>query len=553
MKNFPQSQDLPEAMYQIGRGYGWQLNFNEAINWYERLNEQFPTHQLVPDALLQAGSGYSKVNKSKEAISRYQKIVNEFPDYERRERAYLNIVDVFRDMGENGGALKWTARTQNDFKGKLPEALALFAEVRIHLARKDWQNALESLDKLRLKSDLGGTKVSGGTNKEEINYLRGYVLEKLNRYSEAVDTYLSIPDGRYQYYGWRATERLKELTENDSTKEMVRGKFKKFRDFTSQAVTEKNADEIRVAAENALRLIDVKETRSQLLETVRKTYSFLPGYKHPEFKLQEFGRTEILTQKRENNNENRHKKIAAELLFLGLYDEGTPEFAIADDETKDKGQRTKDKSYTLAVFYKRGDMANYAAGFIEPFWRKIPADYQIELIPREQIELLYPAPYADSLIKYAPERQVDPRFVLSIMRIESRFRADVKSVAAARGLMQFIASTSNRIAGELGREDFIQDELYHPPTAVLFGSQYLSNLYKLFPAQTQAVAASYNGGEDNMERWLKRSNSNEADRYVPEIAFSQTKDYVYKVMQSYRMYQMIYDENLRSRQTVELK
>ena len=44
-------------------------------------------------------------------------------------------------------------------------------------------------------------------------------------------------------------------------------------------------------------------------------------------------------------------------------------------------------------------MAHRAVGFIEPLWRKIPADYQIELIPREQVELLYPAPYADSLLK----------------------------------------------------------------------------------------------------------------------------------------------------------
>ncbi len=547
VKRFPESESLPDAMYQIGRGYGWQDNYNEAINWYERLIEQFPNDSLAADAMMQAASGYAKVNKIKESTSRYRKVIAQYPDYERPERAYLNIVDVYRDMGEAGDALKWTTKTENDFKDKLPEALALFAEARIHLARKDWQLAFQSLDALRFKGNLGGTSVPGGTTKEEVAYLRGYVLEKLNRFPEAVDTYLSIPDGRAEYYGWRATERLKELTADDLTKEMVRSKFKKFRDLSSQAVTTKNADEIRIAAQNALRLIDVKETRNQLLETLKQTYTFLPDYKKvPDFKLQEFGRKEVLKQKRAgDDNQNRHKLIADELLFLGLYDEGTPEFETA--EATDKGQTTKDKSYTLAVFYKRGDMANRAVGFIESLWRGIPADYQIELIPKNQIELLYPAPYADSLTKFAPERQVDPRFVLSIMRQESRFRADVKSVAAARGLMQFISSTSNTIASELGRKNFAQDELYHPPTAVLFGSQYLSDLYKLFPNQTQAVAASYNGGEDNMERWLKRANSNIPDQYVPEIAYSQSKDYVYKVMQNYRMYQIIYDEDLKAK------
>src|SRR5687768_15118298 len=103
-------------------------------------------------------------------------------------------------------------------------------------------------------------------------------------------------------------------------------------------------------------------------------------------------------------------------------------------------------------------------------------------------------------------------------------------------MMQFISTTSDKIAAELGRSDFEQNELYDPSTAILFGSQYVSNLFKLFPNQPEAVAASYNGGEDNMRRWMKRSRSDLADLYVPEIAFSQSKDYVYKVMANYRMY-----------------
>ena len=190
-------------------------------------------------------------------------------------------------------------------------------------------------------------------------------------------------------------------------------------------------------------------------------------------------------------------------------------------------------------------MAYKAVGFAEPLWKNIPADYQIELIPREEIELLYPAPYAEFFSKYAVPRNVDPRFLLSIVRQESRYQPSVKSYAAARGLMQFISTTSEKIAGELGRSGFEQNELYDPATAILFGSQYTSNLFKLFPNQPQAVAASYNGGEDNMKRWMKRSKSDVADRYVPEIAFSQSKDYVYKVMANYRIYQMFYDVDLQ--------
>ena len=160
------------------------------------------------------------------------------------------------------------------------------------------------------------------------------------------------------------------------------------------------------------------------------------------------------------------------------------------------------------------------------------------------VDLLYPLPFRDSLLKHGPPRGMDPRFVISIARQESRFQPAAKSVAAARGLMQFIAETSNAMAAELQLQDFRQDDLYNPDTAILFGSQYLAGLFKQFPEQPQAVAASYNGGPENMARWLARSRANDPDRYVSEIGFSQTKDYVFKVMLNYWQYQALYDEKL---------
>ena len=169
----------------------------------------------------------------------------------------------------------------------------------------------------------------------------------------------------------------------------------------------------------------------------------------------------------------------------------------------------------------------------------------IEIAPRDLVEMLYASPFRESLLKHAPCLNVDPRFVLSIARQETRFQPEAKSVAAARGLMQFIPATANDIAAELKLADFAQDDLYSADTAILFGSQYLSNLFKQFPDQPQAVAGAYNGGADNLARWIARSRSNDPDRYVPEIGFSQTKDYVYKVLTNYWTYQRLYDAQLQ--------
>lgn len=554
IQDYPASPNVPNATFQMGRCFVQQGEYIEAINWFERVQEQFPGDPISRDALSQAASAYSRVNKPKEAITRYQKFIEKYPDDERIERPYLNIIDVHRDQGDDSEALKWAAKTQEVFKGKLPEALALFSQARIRIAKSEWQNAVTDLERLLTFPDLGGTRFPGATNTAEVTFLKGYALEQLQRFPEAIDVYLSIPDGRGEYYGWRATQRLKGLANSEKTISFITQKL------GSLSAETKDPETKRKNAQAAIRLTDSPEMRANFLENLKKLYAASPAYqKVPSFKLLELGRKDPLkTAAAGGLSATGHQAIANELLFLGLYDEATPELDAARPKTADNttpadqqaaqaGPASRDFDYTLAVFYRRGDMANRAVAFAEPLWKTVPADYQIELMPRDQVELLYPAPYADSLLKYGPTRSVDPRFLLSIMRQESRYRADVKSYAAARGLMQFISSTSDKIAAGLGIKNFRQDELYDPATAILFGSQYMADIYKLFPGQSEAVAASYNGGEDNMRRWMTRSQSDLADRYVPEVAFSQSKDYVYKVMANYRVYSAFYDENLRPR------
>ena len=526
---FPNGANAADAIFQIGRGFAQQSNYVEALKWYERVLEQYPDSVAAKDALLQAASAYARVGKPKEAINRYQKFIEKYPADEKLERAYLNIVDIYRDQGEDQDALKWCAKTQEVLKGKVPEAVAIFAETRIYLARDDWQNALDDLERLRTSNDLGDT-TPGGTNTAEITFLKAFVLEQLKRYAEAIDVYLVITDGRGEYYGWRATERLRSLSKDETSASFVAQKT----GILAAGLKAKDADTRRRNAQSLLRLTDTPDVREKALSVLKAAIKTLPKYAAVlNFKLQEM---EITAASQET--------VADKLLFLGLYDEAMPEVEAA---MLNASKGTDDNAFTLATDYLRGDRGDLALAFIDPLWKKIPADYPVEIMPRNQLELLYPAVYQDSLLKFAPSRGVDPRMILAVMRQESRFQSDAKSNAAARGLMQFISTTATQVAGEVGRDNFRSRELYYPPTAILFGSQYLGDLFKVFPNQPDAVAASYNGGDDNMKRWLARSRSNLSERYVPEIMFAQSKDYVTRVLANNRMYQYLYDENLKAR------
>jgi soluble lytic murein transglycosylase len=552
-ERYQSSPNLPFSLLQRGRIAVQEERYDRAIVHFERIRGQFPASPEAREALNFEAGAYARSGNADQAINNYKLYIeqylanpNDLPD--NPERAFLNIIDAYRDRGSDSDALEWIKTTRERFKGQLADAQALFSQARIHLSQSNWTAALRDLNELETASDLGGTRVAGGTNKIEIAFLKAFCFEQLGRYEEAINAYLAIPDGRGEYYGGRATQRLRALAGNEKVRDLINARLNSFRQTANQITNAKNADETRQAAQNALRLTDNEAIRRELLENVRRAYSFLPAYNNvPQAQLSTVGRQEVLTKETPKPAANIHQAIAGELLFLHLYDEAAPELDIALNSGKSKTSAAKPdaQAFTLAVVYKRGDLAHKAVAFAEPLWRQVPADYLLELAPRESVELLHPAPYVEPLLEHAPPRDVDPRFALSIMRQESRFRAEAKSSAAARGLMQFIPSTAQRVAGQLNRPNFVPNDLYNPATAILFGSQYLSNIFRDFPNQPQAVAAAYNGGEANMTRWIIRSRATDPDRYVAEIQFSQSKDYVYKVMANYRVYQTLYNNRLQ--------
>ena len=548
----PQNPTVPSALYQIGRGFYLESKYPEAIIFFQGVADRFPQNQSARDALGFLGSTYVRMKRTDDAVAAYKTLIDRFKDGPNLERPYLNIIDALHEAGRYKEALDWIQQTRTLFKGDIGATLALFSKLRIDLAQNAWPDVVADISDLQQISDLGGTRVPGGTTETELKFLRAYAKEQLGDLDAALTAYLEIVDGRNEYYGTRATQRLFSLATTEPTRAAMEAKQKPMLAAIKNATDYPDFDRARVAAHAALRVTTDPTTRNEILTKLRDIYAKLPAYQLRSFRL-------VSLIKQDPAETNSHRILADQLLSLGLYDEGLPEYLAAPSATvplksvnpqtsnapPKGGPSLTDEDYTIAVYSLKGGLPNRAVRFAEQYWRTVPADYVLELAPRELVELLYPAPYRESLLKYATPRSVDPRFVLSIARQESRFQADAKSVAAARGMMQFIAATANDVATQLKLSNFSQDDLYEPDTAILFGSQYLSNLFQQFPNQPEAVAASYNGGADNMTRWMGRSRSKEPERYVPEIGFSQSKDYVYRVMSNFWSYQRVYDGQLQ--------
>jgi soluble lytic murein transglycosylase len=156
----------------------------------------------------------------------------------------------------------------------------------------------------------------------------------------------------------------------------------------------------------------------------------------------------------------------------------------------------------------------------------------------------YPAPYRQSIVSAAKARKLDPRLILAIIRQESVFKPTAKSPAGARGLLQLTIDAAHKYAPGAGLTSLQENQLYQPDISITVGSEYLAELFKQFPNLPEAVAASYNGGEDNVARWVKRAKQKDPGVFTSEVGFDETKTYVQKVMNNYRVYKQLYNADL---------
>ncbi|RIJ95023.1 MAG: hypothetical protein DCC44_03020 [Acidobacteria bacterium] len=159
----------------------------------------------------------------------------------------------------------------------------------------------------------------------------------------------------------------------------------------------------------------------------------------------------------------------------------------------------------------------------------------------------YPVPFKAEVLEFSRKKGVDPRFVMAIMKQESTFKPGVKSPSAARGLLQLVVDTAAKYQAQAGFPELQPDDLYNPRTNIAIGVEYIADLKDQFNGLYEAIAASYNGGEDNAARWLARSEPKEAGIFASEIGFAETKNYVFKVMNNYRAYRDLYNDKLERR------
>ena len=149
----------------------------------------------------------------------------------------------------------------------------------------------------------------------------------------------------------------------------------------------------------------------------------------------------------------------------------------------------------------------------------------------------YPRAYWSLFSRASQQRALDPWLVLALARQESLFNPHATSVSDARGLMQLLPTTADRVARQTGRPT--SPNLFDPDTNVALGTAYLKNLFEMFAGDKLKAVAAYNGGEHAVEGWTRKFPGDD-DEWVENIGYHETRDYVKKVIGGRREYLLLY-------------
>lgn len=155
--------------------------------------------------------------------------------------------------------------------------------------------------------------------------------------------------------------------------------------------------------------------------------------------------------------------------------------------------------------------------------------------------------------------QFDIPFVYAIARQESEFAANAISSASAYGIMQMInataAATARRHRIPYDRDRLITDKDY----GVRMGALHLHDLLEDFDGSYIMAAVAYNAGPRRVSQWIERNGdprTGEIDPidWVEKIPFSETRNYVQRVLENTQVYRarrngnvapVTIDQNLR--------
>ena len=194
-------------------------------------------------------------------------------------------------------------------------------------------------------------------------------------------------------------------------------------------------------------------------------------------------------------------------------------------------------------YYRLGRRAQYHLNrrFLSPSAGDIE-EGQVDL---ERMRHLYPQAFRDIVESASLQNKTDPLLIYSIMRAESFYDVSAVSPVGARGLLQMMPYTALKLAKKKSLKDFKPAKLPYPYINIPLAVSYFAFLKDHFKGNIVLALTAYNAGPESAHRWLNRCGGCSPLEYIDLIGFSETRNYVKKILGYYSHYQKLYGTEQR--------
>lgn len=248
------------------------------------------------------------------------------------------------------------------------------------------------------------------------------------------------------------------------------------------------------------------------------------------------------------NDSSRYKIDRIKILLqMGKRESASCEIAELSDGNgrRDEYQIAAAKS---VLYYLSGEWLKAVK-----MYGNLPRNFR-KTLPGGFERILFPLKYDEKIVPLAENLDIDPFFVISLIRQESLFNPEAYSGAGAIGLMQMLKSTAKLeskrllpayVGGERAKYNLIRKasskrNLFDPEINLKIGIHHVHSLLKEFGSEVFALIA-YNAGPRRVDSWKKRFDTEDPVLFAEMIPFRETRGYVKLIMRNYFYYKRWYE------------
>ncbi len=152
--------------------------------------------------------------------------------------------------------------------------------------------------------------------------------------------------------------------------------------------------------------------------------------------------------------------------------------------------------------------------------------------------------------------KLEPALVNALTRQESEFYTGTVSRVGARGLMQLMPQTAKSVAAAVKMKYELARLVSDPSYNVTLGSVFLAQLLSGYDGSYILTLAAYNAGPGRVAEWIKdfgdpRDKSVDPIDWVERVPFTETRQYIQKILESTQLYRCRFAKSPAGFQIVE--